>query len=97
MEFHIGQEVVCILSHSSGIYKEGQVFTIQGLKQGFCKCHSVILDIGLNTGKQATKCTPCGILDTSSPNYFGGIAFKPLDELCNIDELTEVLKTEAFN
>jgi len=44
--WHIGQDIVCIKSHSHGAVKEGDVYVIQGLKQSCCM---VSIDVGIRS------------------------------------------------
>lgn len=59
MNWYIGQEIVCIKSHSQGIVEEGKVYTIQGLRQSCC---SVCIDIGCKTNRGYTKCGKCNTI-----------------------------------
>lgn len=47
MNWYIGQEIICVKSHSMGCVKEGQTFVIKSLKQGECKCCDVLVDVGI--------------------------------------------------
>lgn len=100
--FYIGQEVVCIKTHSDKIVKEGEVFTIQGLKQFKCNC-GIGIDVGFKEIRTAIFFNCCGSCNISyTPKINDGIwwisseLFKPLDELVSIDELTEVLEKPIF-
>ena len=90
--WHIGQDIVCIKSHSKGLVKEGDVFTIKGIR-GLC-CETVF-DIGKHTDCIFGLCE-CGELwDTHLIAWFNAKLFKPLDELSDISELLEVLELET--
>lgn len=98
--FYIGQDVVCIRSHSEGRVKEGEVFVIRGLMASPCKCGVLVLDVGINSnGNERYKCVYCGDIVKKHPNvfWFGNALFKPLDELADISELTEVLEKPIFS
>lgn len=94
-EFYVGQDIVAIKDHSKLSFKEGDVFTIKGLKQGCCGKCTLLIDIG-KTNLTDSYCTFCykvlhGIV------HYNSICFRPLDELTNIEELTNVLEnTKPF-
>lgn len=93
--FHIGQDVVCIRTYDGNIIKEGNVYTIIGLKNGHC------LPVEINVGVKAMwafdRCT-CGKETLNKDGYwwFNADRFKPLDELSDISELLEVLNKENY-
>lgn len=104
MNWYIGQDIVCInakgaetirTKEHSGL-KEGQVYTIIGLRKGCCW---VEVDVGIPSIASATShvCTKC---NSTTPLtaiwWFRENRFRPLDELVNIDELTEILNEPAF-
>lgn len=105
MEFHINQDIVCIKTHSKKKVIEGQIYVAKALKQGVCKCSKVLVDVGIaNNDLPNTLYKACG---TCGDNFFPFLSndgiwwinvelFKPLDELCNIDELTEVLNEPLY-
>jgi len=78
--FKIGQEVVCIKSHSMGFFKKGEEFTIQGIKIEKC-CKLITLDIGLKFDYVNGECV-CGNT-TEWDNYFSSSLFAPKQELSN--------------
>lgn len=101
MNFHINQDIVCIRSHSRGAVKEGETYTILGLKQTPCVCETLLIDVGIGSQFQLPKivcCPVCGYQEISNNpiHWFDCRLFKPLDELTNIDELKEVLEKPIF-
>ncbi len=65
--FKIGQEVVCVKSHSHGVVKEGNHYVIKAVKTQSCACGNVVVDVGIpddlnNVGKLA-HCLVCGGFD----------------------------------
>lgn len=95
MNWHIGMDIVCIKTHSKGLIKEGDIFTIESLRQGCC---SIQIDIGINDTDEAcnytTICTDCGGIinnGSSSTLWFHECLFAPLDSLVNISEIEEIL------
>jgi len=78
--FKIGQEIVCIKSHSLSLFKKGDEFVIQGIKKEKC-CNTITLDIGLKFDFILARCV-CG-KETEWDNYFGSSLFVPKQELSN--------------
>ena len=78
--WYIGQDIVCIKTHSQGVVKEGQVYTIRGIKQGCCK---VEIDVGVPVyGDKYSRCRSCGKVEKSNGvHWIYETLFKPLDEL----------------
>lgn len=95
MDFYIGQDIVAIKDHSQGVFKEGEVFTIKGLKGSYCKCKKVLIDIGIFSDAHTIKCNYCGniTIKDNSTAWFSERCFAPLDTLADISELTEHLET----
>ena len=91
--FYIGQDVVAICNHPQGHFKDGDVFTTKGLKQGCCS--GILLDIGKKS-RNWNMCPSCHYEDEDQISWFSSFRFKPLDSLVNIDELTEVLNEPIF-
>ena len=96
--FHIGQDVVCIKTHSKGIVKEGDVFTVKGLRESTCKCNDIEIHVGiydtLGYNSYRNSCMICGWqgeLTTSNVWWFSNILFAPLDTLTDISEIEEIL------
>lgn len=95
MNWYIGQEIVAIETHKDGYFKEGEIFTILGLRTSKCKCRKIHIDIGSALYCMTSICSMCGFIDDlSDVRWHGEESFKPLDELCNISELTDQLKYE---
>lgn len=90
--WHIGQEIVCVKTHSLGYVKRGKTYTIRGLKKTHCPCKFVIIDIGMAAKVGLGKCNVCGLLDSEkvSEYWFNESLFAPLDQ--DISELTEILE-----
>lgn len=103
MNFHIGMDVVCIES-TCDLLKEGEIYTIKGLRESPCKCGGVDMYVGiidkdyLGDGLDFIECT-CGFIEKmqDAKSWYHESQFKPLDELCNISEITEVLEKSAFS
>jgi hypothetical protein len=97
-KFYIGQDIVAIKDHSQGRFKEGDIHIVKALREGFCNCVSLLIDIGVMDNISINRCTKCRttISDNKNTTWFGANYFKPLDELTNIDELKEVLNKPIF-
>lgn len=96
MKWYIGQEIVCIKSHSKNVVIKGEVFTIQGLKNANCKCNEIEIDIGKifenTTATGLYRCTHCNNVfqDTTSIWWMSEVLFAPLEYNQNaINELLE--------
>lgn len=94
--FYVGQDIVAIRNHSNGMFKEGDVFHIKGLKQGCCERGKLKIDIGHYLEDTHTFCTHCKRKNNPGIQWYNSDSFKPLDSLVNIDELTEVLNEPIF-
>jgi hypothetical protein len=100
MEYHIGQDVVCInnkrLEHR---LEQGKVYTIRSLKTFECKC-GLGIDVGINSNLFAREQVTCRLCNhqriIDSQWYLKADRFKPLDELTNITELTEILEQPIY-
>ena len=90
--WYIGQDIVCIKTHSKGVVKEGNVYTIKSLQSSTCNCQKVYIDVG-NTHKYNNM--QCGVCDTifiSNCIYWHSeTLFAPLDTLTDISEIEEIL------
>lgn len=76
--FYVGQKVVCIKTHTIGIYKQGQVFTITDVYIQKCGCKWVV-NIGVFSNIPTMECSSCGF-NYSQDNGFAASSFKPLQE-----------------
>jgi hypothetical protein len=96
MNWHIGQEIVCIKTHPEGIVKRGKIYTIKGLTESQCKCQGVQIDVGATydskfyTGR--SQCLDCGWLSSvpSEVWWFSERRFAPLEY--NQDAINELLE-----
>lgn len=102
MEFHIGQDIVCIKTHSLNIVKEGELHKVQSLQECPCKCGGVEIHVGIfyeskPSEKPFAKCQTCGFIQVNDgKHWLDSSLFRPLDELVNISELTSVLEKPLF-
>jgi hypothetical protein len=78
-----GKKIICIKSHSQGIFKEGEIFTLRGVYKNICKCSILKLDIGFKTDRFIGLCPLCNernIQEHGNAWLFNETLFKPLDE-----------------
>lgn len=87
--FKIGEPVVCIKTHPSGVIKENETYTCVDLKLSSCNCALLIkIDKPMNFTKyQCRKCREIRDFD----GYIDSGRFVPLDTLVNISELDDIL------
>lgn len=101
MNWYIGQAIVSIINHRQGFFKEGDTHTISALQNCKCKCGGVEISIGIiHNKKHRMVCSECGYEGPAVNTrelFFHESAFRPLDEIADISELTEHLKqTKPF-
>ncbi len=94
MNWYIGQEIVCIKTHSQGAVIEGKFYTINGLKTPTCSCKHILVDVGLVIFSRHYSCS-CGhrTKNTDDVWWLWENLFAPLSE---ISEVHEALKEEPF-
>ena len=91
MNWYIGQEIVCVKTHSNKAVVRGRTYTIKSLERSPCKCPDVLIDVGLSDYGDLYQCCDCRMSfeDTSNVFWFSEYLFAPLDQ--DISELTEIL------
>lgn len=79
MNFKIGQKVVCVKTHSKGLVKKGQIYTI--LEVYVCpSCGLIHFDVGIDGSYiDNWKCTPCGYVIKTDKWYMCYRLFRPLE------------------
>ena len=102
-QFEVGKDVVCIEEHANSPAVKYDVYPLLAIRNNKCQlCNkgkvNLFLDVGLrHTKKKFTiYCKIHGDLVTEIDNIFWHPIkmFAPLDDICNIDELQEVLESE---
>lgn len=97
MNWYIGQEIVCLKSSRDSKAIEGVVYKVEGLRVSTCVCRYILIDIGAKSDSDCFNCELCGtdgmVMKDNNIRWFGESRFKPLDELCDISEITEHLRT----
>lgn len=99
MNWYIGQEIVAVRDHPQGVFKEGDTFVIKGLRGSPCKCHSIDIDVGIKSSGGHSLCGVCGYRGGKNGLYwwFSEQNFAPLDTICDISELMDVLERPIFS
>lgn len=100
--FYVGQEVVCVKTHSKGYVNEGSHYTIMALSTGVCSCSSVIVDVGIKL--QENHVSRCGVHRAYAPKngnvWFSEKLFAPLqtqsEEADMNAALEEIMERELF-
>ncbi len=90
IKWYVGQPIVCIQTHSQGVVKKGEEYTIQGVRQQEC-CGVIVLNVGMYNTNPDLRCT-CKNISIDGIHWLGDKLFAPLD--VDISELTEILKKE---
>lgn len=90
--WYIGQEIVCVRSHSQGHVTEGNVYKIRSLKASNCNCYSTIIDIGQYSHADASYCPVCGNeRSCNGIRWFSERLFVPLEyDQQAIEELLKI-------
>jgi hypothetical protein len=89
--WYIGQRIVALRDHPGEAFKVGDEFVIQGLKNSYCKCNSIDIDIGARE-EGVGYCNECGATEPNPTDvcWFSELNFSPLDEIESaISELME--------
>jgi len=93
-KWYIGQEIVCIRTHSRGIVKSGEIYKIVGLSTSKCKCsNSTLIDVGIKPISNFGKCAICYIRYEKGIDawWLHEILFAPLEYDQNeIEKLLEI-------
>ncbi len=98
VDYTIGDDIVCIKTHSQGVVKEGEVFKCKSLKENFCNCQGCLVDIGIKPTSTQFRCLKCMITVMSdSIRWFPSSIFRKLDTLVNIDEIHELLNEPLYS
>jgi hypothetical protein len=99
-QWYIGQEIVCIRTHSRGIVKSGEIYKIVGLSTSKCKCRNLtLIDVGF---KATADFGRCGLCNTRYPKlrdawWLNEILFAPLEYDQNeIEKLLEITIKEKI-
>jgi hypothetical protein len=87
--FKIGQKVVCVKTHSQGIVKKGNFYTIYNINNPGC-CGKIFVDVGIKMDEDKTlMCSTCrSEIHTKEIHWISSALFSPLEH----DFTEEVLK-----
>lgn len=106
IDYTIGDDIVCIRTHSLKIVKEGDLKTCLGLRPAACNCSTFEVNIGIKSKQQIpigelAICSKCGITHIVQDNtwWLASHLFKKLDTLVETEynELLETLEKPAFS
>lgn len=91
MKFEIGQEVLCIKTHSQGAVVKGQKYPVIGIRQGCCQ---IVLDVGIVSTTTIWFCRNCQKTRNCGDNvwWLHSNLFAPIDNTLSevtIEELIE--------
>lgn len=92
MNWHIGQEIVCVKTHSKRRVVRGKTYTINSLIKSPCKCGHVLISVcGINSPTNLSRCVYCQYeFNNNGIFWLHEELFAPLD--ADISELTEILE-----
>ena len=92
-KFYVGQEVLCIKTHSGGEVIKGEKYIINGIKRG-CEHTNLLLDIGKASETTRNKCRYCNYSHIDIILWFSCYLFSPIDN--ELSELTaeDILEEE---
>lgn len=92
--YEINQKIVCVATHSRRVVKEGEIYTIKGMK--ISCCGTLVLDVGIVVTNQIGREVWCGgdgthRIISDGIWWINASLFRPLDDLYNteINELME--------
>jgi hypothetical protein len=99
MKWYIGQQVVCVETHSMRAVVKGNVYVIQSLRSANCSHYGTLIDVGVKMNVGVSGCNYCGTLFSRDIFWLDERKFRPLEtdqyeeeiEAVNIDELLEEL------
>ena len=91
-KWYVGQPIVTIKNSKDGIIIKNKEYNIKGIINSFCACSHVLLDIGIASTANTSRCGRCrkeGFINNGIL-WKAEILFAPLDQ--DISELTDILK-----
>jgi hypothetical protein len=88
--FQVGKRVIALTNNPEIFWGKGQVFVLLGLKENFCKCSPLLLDIGIRIPTaHISYCPDCAIVDWTFDliGWCISASFAPCDD--SLSELTD--------
>ena len=80
INYTIGDDIVAVIDHSQGKFKEGNVFKCDGLRLEQCKCSGFLVNIGIKSKGRKSRCLDCGHREESDGTWwFKADSFRKLD------------------
>lgn len=94
--FYVGQKVVAIRNHSTGLFKKGDTFNITGIFMSDCSCKEWEVTVGVVTDKPKVCCAVCGETyeKKSYQSEFKAYCFAPIIENFEAISFEKVLEQE---
>ena len=94
MAIEVGKDVVAIVSHSQGNFKEGQIFKCLGLRPTKCRCTILEINIGIKSNTEYQSCGDCNTTWKSEREFWYDITcFRALDDIT--PSIEEIIKEIA--
>lgn len=93
-QWYIGQDIVCVKSHSQDVVKEGDIHVVHGLKQGCC---AIYIDVGISIKSKFIRCICGSMVVSNGIHWIGETLFAPLDSLVSLEEIEEVLSEPVYS
>lgn len=91
MNWYIGQEIVCIKTHSEGLVKKNETYIIQSLK----KCCSINIDVGVRNSR-GSICSKCMEKDmVTNIIWFSENLFAPLMDISELESILNKQKEKV--
>ncbi len=95
-DFKIGQEIICIQSHSKNLVVKDIFYTVKGLRQGWCACTGDLVDVGVSHPfSQASffcyKCNSSRVIG-GGIMWFPSALFAPLQTKSEEQDMMEALE-----
>lgn len=90
----VGQQFICVKSHSGGLVLKHNIYTILALKPSFCRCKITLIDVGIRTNESAKRqrCNRCATRsEKSNTIWFGTELFKE-----TVFQVTSQIRVEAL-
>lgn len=96
IDYTIGDDIVCIKSHSQGVVKEGQIYKCLGLRITPCGC-SYLVNVGIeDSTNYYITCRSCGKkYDADEYWWINSSLFRSIDKI-SISEVYEQLDKQPF-
>ncbi len=101
--FKIGQEIVAVKDREDGLFRKGQIFTVQGLRTCTCNCGIAEVNVNIPHENHSSYCVACNnrYIENSGFVWFFHTYFAPVqtdsEEADMAEALTEIMERELFS